>query len=325
MSNCNCSSVHIHQPAQTRVPVEEVEALFDKPFSDLLFEAQTVHRKHFDPNAVQLSTLLSVKTGGCPEDCGYCPQSKRHPDAVPDEPMLDVEAVLTAARAAKDAGATRFCMGAAWRGPKQRDLDPVLTMVREVKSLGLETCCTLGMLREGQAEQLKEAGLDYYNHNLDTAPEFYGEIISTRDFEDRLETLNKVRGAGINVCAGGIVGMGESRTQRAGLLAQLASLDPPPESVPINLLVQVEGTPLFGTDALDPIEFVRTIAVARILMPASYVRLSAGRQQMSDAVQALCFLAGANSIFYGDKLLTTGNPEWEKDQALFSKLGLKAA
>ncbi len=325
MSNCNCSSVHIHQPAQTRVPVEEVEALFDKPFSDLLYEAQTVHRKHFDPNAVQLSTLLSVKTGGCPEDCGYCPQSKRHPDAVPDEPMLDVEAVLTAARAAKDAGATRFCMGAAWRGPKQRDLDPVLTMVREVKALGLETCCTLGMLREGQAEQLKEAGLDYYNHNLDTAPEFYGEIISTRDFEDRLETLNKVRGAGINVCAGGIVGMGESRTQRAGLLAQLASLDPPPESVPINLLVQVEGTPLFGTDALDPIEFVRTIAVARILMPASYVRLSAGRQQMSDAVQALCFLAGANSIFYGDKLLTTGNPEWEKDQALFSKLGLKAA
>lgn len=325
MSNCNCSSVHIHQPAQTRVPLEEVEALFGKPFSDLLFEAQTVHRRHFDPNRVQLSTLLSVKTGGCPEDCGYCPQSKRHPNAVEDEPMLDVGAVVNAARAARDAGATRFCMGAAWRGPKQRDLDPVLTMVREVKGLGLETCCTLGLLREGQAEQLRDAGLDYYNHNLDTAPEFYGEIVSTRDFEDRLDTLNKVRGAGINVCAGGIVGMGESRTQRAGLLAQLASLDPPPESVPINLLVQVEGTPLFGTDALDPIEFVRTIAVARILMPASYVRLSAGRQQMSDAVQALCFLAGANSIFYGDKLLTTGNPEWEKDQALFEKLGLSAA
>ena len=325
MSSCNCSSIHVHQPVETKVPVSAVEALFDKPFSDLLFEAQTAHRRNFDPNKVQLSTLLSIKTGGCPEDCGYCPQSKRHPNAVPDEPMLDVGAVVAAARAAKEAGASRFCMGAAWRGPKQRDLDPVLTMVREVKALGLETCCTLGMLREGQAEQLRDAGLDYYNHNLDTAPEFYGEIISTRDFEDRLDTLNKVRGAGINVCAGGIVGMGESRTQRAGLLAQLASLDPPPESVPINLLVQVEGTPLHGTAALDPIEFVRTIAVARILMPSSYVRLSAGRQQMSDAVQALCFLAGANSIFYGDKLLTTGNPEWERDQALFEKLGLSAA
>ena len=325
MSSCNCSSIHVHQPAETKMPVAEIEALFEKPFNDLLFEAQSVHRRHFDPNKVQLSTLLSIKTGGCPEDCGYCPQSRRHPDAVPDEPMLDIEAVLTAARAAKDAGATRFCMGAAWRGPKQKELDPVLTMVREVKALGLETCCTLGMLREGQAEQLKEAGLDYYNHNLDCAPEFYGEIISTRDFEDRLDTLNKVRGAGINVCAGGIVGMGESRIQRAGLLAQLASLDPPPESVPINLLVQVEGTPLYGTAALDPIEFVRTIAVARILMPTSYVRLSAGRQKMSDAVQALCFLAGANSIFYGDKLLTTGNPEWERDQALFDKLGLSPA
>ncbi len=325
MSSCNCSSIHVHQPVESAVPVAEVEALFEKPFNDLLFEAQTAHRRHFDPNKVQLSTLLSIKTGGCPEDCGYCPQSTRHPNAVADEPMLDIDAVLTAARAAKDAGATRFCMGAAWRGPKQKDLDPVLSMVREVKALGLETCCTLGMLREGQAEQLRDAGLDYYNHNLDTAPEFYGEIISTRDFEDRLDTLNKVRGAGINVCAGGIVGMGESRTQRAGLLAQLASLDPPPESVPINLLVQVEGTPLHGTAALNPIEFVRTIAVARILMPTSYVRLSAGRQQMSDAVQALCFLAGANSIFYGDKLLTTGNPEWERDQALFGKLGLTPA
>lgn len=325
MSSCNCASIHVHKTAETKVPVDAVLALFDKPFSDLMFEAHTVHRRHFDPNEVQLSTLLSIKTGGCPEDCGYCPQSKRHPGAVPDQPMLDIEAVLKAARAAKAAGATRFCMGAAWRGPKQKDLEPVLEMVRGVKALGLETCCTLGLLREGQAEQLKEAGLDYYNHNLDTAPEFYGEIISTRDFEDRLDTLNKVRGAGINVCAGGIVGMGESRTQRAGLLAQLASLDPPPESVPINLLVQVEGTPLAGTEALDPIEFVRTIAVARILMPTSYVRLSAGRQQMSDAVQALCFLAGANSIFYGDKLLTTGNPEWERDQALFSKLGLMPA
>jgi len=325
MSNCNCSSIHVHQPVETKVSVASVEALFDRPFSDLLFEAQSVHRQHFDANKVQLSTLLSIKTGGCPEDCGYCPQSKRHPNAVEDEPMLELDAVLSAARAAKEAGATRFCMGAAWRGPKQRDLDPVIEMVREVKALGMETCCTLGMLREGQAEQLRDAGLDYYNHNLDTAPEFYGEIISTRDFEDRLDTLNKVRGAGINVCAGGIVGMGESRTQRAGLLAQLASLDPPPESVPINLLVQVEGTPLHGTEALDPIEFVRTIAVARILMPTSYVRLSAGRQQMSDAVQALCFLAGANSIFYGDKLLTTGNPEWERDQALFNKLGLTPA
>jgi len=325
MSSCNCSSIPVHQPAETVVPVTTVEALFAKPFNDLMFEAQTVHRANFDPNKVQLSTLLSIKTGGCPEDCGYCPQSRRHPDAVPEEPMLDVDTVLVAARAAKEAGATRFCMGAAWRGPKQKDLDPVLNMVRGVKALGLETCCTLGMLREGQADQLKQAGLDYYNHNLDTAPEFYGEIISTRDFEDRLDTLNKVRGAGINVCAGGIVGMGESRTQRAGLLAQLASLDPPPESVPINLLVQVEGTPLYGTDALDPIEFVRTIAVARILMPKSYVRLSAGRQQMSDAMQALCFLAGANSIFYGDKLLTTGNPEWTRDQTLFEKLGLAAA
>lgn len=325
MSSCNCSTIHVHQPAETVVPVTTVEVLFAKPFNDLLFEAQTVHRANFDPNKVQLSTLLSIKTGGCPEDCGYCPQSRRHPDAVPEEPMLDVDTVLVAARAAKEAGATRFCMGAAWRGPKQKDLDPVLNMVRGVKALGLETCCTLGMLRDGQADQLKQAGLDYYNHNLDTAPEFYGEIISTRDFEDRLDTLNKVRGAGINVCAGGIVGMGESRTQRAGLLAQLASLQPQPESVPINLLVQVEGTPLHGTDALDPIEFVRTIAVARILMPTSYVRLSAGRQQMTDTMQALCFLAGANSIFYGDKLLTTGNPDWERDQALFEKLDLTTA
>jgi biotin synthase len=305
--------------------VDEVLALFNQPFSDLLFAAQTQHRAHFDPNRVQLSTLCSVKTGGCPEDCGYCPQSRRHPTAVADEPMLSLDEVLAAARAARDAGATRFCMGAAWRGPKQRDLDPVLDMVRAVKALGLETCATLGMLRGGQAEQLREAGLDYYNHNLDTAPEYYGEIISTREYDDRLDTLGKVRGAGLNVCCGGIVGMGESRLQRAGLLAQLAALDPHPESVPINLLVQVDGTPLAGTEALDPLEFVRTIAVARLLMPTAYVRLSAGRQQMGEAIQALCFLAGANSIFYGEKLLTTGNPEWTRDQALFEKLGLAPA
>ena len=303
----------------------EVEALFALPFTELLHRAACAHRQHFDPSEVQVSTLLSVKTGGCPEDCGYCPQAARYHTGVDATKLMDPAEVVEKARQAKAAGASRFCMGAAWRSPKDRDIPKVAEMIREVKALGLETCCTLGMLREGQAEQLRDAGLDYYNHNLDCAPEFYGEIISTRDFEDRLDTLNKVRGAGINVCAGGIVGMGESRTQRAGLLAQLASLDPPPESVPINLLVQVEGTPLHGTAALDPIEFVRTIAVARILMPASYVRLSAGRQQMSDAVQALCFLAGANSIFYGDKLLTTGNPEWERDQALFGKLGLSPA
>ncbi len=304
--------------------IAEIEALFDLSFNDLLFQAQTVHRQHFDPNQVQLSTLLSIKTGGCPEDCGYCPQSARHEDAVAAEPMLALDAVLDAARAAKAAGATRFCMGAAWRSPKQRDLEPVLDMVREVKALGLETCATLGMLKDDQAQQLKQAGLDYYNHNLDTSPEFYGEIISTRTYQDRLDTLEQVRDAGLNVCCGGIVGMGESRTQRAGLLAQLANLDPQPESVPINMLVRVEGTPLAETDALDALEFVRTIAVARILMPASHVRLSAGRQGMSEAVQALCFLAGANSIFYGEKLLTTGNPEVARDRALLDKLGMRA-
>jgi biotin synthase len=306
--------------------LEEVAALFDLPFADLMFRAQTVHREHHDPNKVQLSTLLSIKTGGCSEDCGYCPQAARYSTGVEDEAMMDVSAVVSAAKLARENGASRFCMGAAWRGPKQRDLDPVLEMVREVKALGLETCCTLGMLKEGQAEQLKSAGLDYYNHNLDTAPEVYGDIVTTRDYQDRLDTLERVRSAGMNVCCGGIVGMGESRTERAGLIAQLANLDPHPESVPINYLVQVEGTPLHkalhGKKALDWSEFVRTIAVARITMPGSFVRLSAGREEMNEATQALCFLAGANSIFYGEKLLTTGNPDVGRDRAMFAKLGV---
>jgi len=301
-----------------------VEALFELPFNDLVHRAHTVHRRHFDPNAVQLSTLLSVKTGGCPEDCAYCPQSARYRTGVENEALLPLEAVLAAARTAKQNGATRFCMGAAWRGPKAKDIERMADRVREVKALGLETCATLGLLREGQAETLKSAGLDYYNHNLDTAPEFYGEIITTRTYRDRLDTLERVRRAGIKVCCGGIVGMGESRAQRAGLIAQLASLDPQPESVPINNLVQVEGTPLHGMPTLDWSEFVRTIACARVTMPKSFVRLSAGRSEMPEAVQALCFLAGANSIFYGDKLLTTGNPEAAQDRALLEKLGLHA-
>ncbi len=312
------------KPASEKWRVAEVEALFALPFNDLMFRAQSVHREHFDPNTVQLSTLLSIKTGGCSEDCGYCPQAARYDTGVENQGLLEMDAVLDAARAAKAAGATRFCMGAAWRGPKQRDLDPVLDMVREVKALGLETCATLGMLKDGQAEQLKDAGLDYYNHNLDTAPEFYGEVITTRAYQDRLDTLDRVRGADLHVCCGGIVGMGESRTQRAGLIAQLANLDPQPESVPINMLVQVEGTPLQDTEALDPLEFVRTIAVARIALSKSYVRLSAGRQEMSEAIQALCFLAGANSIFYGEKLLTTGNPDVTRDRDLLAKLGMRA-
>jgi len=293
--------------------------------NDLLHRAHTTHRAHHDANAVQLSTLLSVKTGGCPEDCGYCPQAARYHTGVDNQALLAHEVVVAAARAAKQAGATRFCMGAAWRGPKDRELEPVLSMVRSVKALGLETCATLGMLRPGQAERLKDAGLDYYNHNLDTAPEFYGEVVTTRAYRDRLETLGRVRDAGIRVCCGGIVGMGESRRERAGLVAQLANLDPYPESVPINHLVQVEGTPLFGTAPLDPLEFVRTIAAARITMPRAMVRLSAGRQEMGDAIQALCFYAGANSIFYGDKLLTTGNHDVAADRALFDRLGLRAA
>ncbi len=316
--------------ATRRAPwtVASIEALFDLPFADLMYRAQEVHRAHHPPNTVQLSTLLSIKTGGCPEDCGYCPQARRYHTGVEEEPLLSLPTVVDAARAARSSGATRFCMGAAWRGPKQRDLEPVLDMVRAVKALGLETCATLGMLKDGQAEQLRAAGLDYYNHNLDTAPEFYGEIVTTRDYDDRLETLSRVRASGLKVCCGGIVGMGESRHQRAALVAQLANLDPYPESVPINHLVQVEGTPLHarlgGDAALDPLEFVRTVAVARITMGKAMVRLSAGRRELGEAVQVLCFLAGANSIFYGDRLLTTANPDAAADRALLRKLGLAA-
>jgi biotin synthase len=309
--------------AGARWSAREVEELFDAPFNDLLHRAHSVHRRHFDPNTVQLSTLLSVKTGGCPEDCAYCPQSARFRTGVADEDLLSLEQVTAAARLAKANGATRFCMGAAWRGPRQRDLDRMVEMIEAVRGLGLETCATLGLLKEGQAEQLKAAGLDYYNHNIDTSPEFYGEIITTRTQDDRLGTLERVRRAGIRVCCGGIIGMGESRRTRAALIAQLAAMDPYPESVPINNLVQVEGTPLHGTEPLDPLEFVRTIACARITMPKAMVRLSAGREEMSDAVQALCFFAGANSIFYGEKLLTTGNPDAARDRALFARLGLR--
>ena len=307
-----------------RWTVAEIEALLNLPFNDLIYRAQQVHREHFDPNAVQFSTLLSIKTGGCPEDCGYCPQAARYHTGVDNQKMLPLEEVIAAAQLAKEKGATRFCMGAAWRGPKQRDLDTVLAMIKGVRGLGMETCATLGMLKPGQAQQLKDAGLDYYNHNIDTAPELYGEIITTRTQDDRLDTLERVREAGLSVCCGGIVGMGESRRSRAGLIAQLANMNPYPESVPINNLVQVEGTPLHGTDKLDPLEFVRTVAAARITMPEAMVRLSAGRQEMDESVQALCFLAGANSIFYGERLLTTGNPDVERDQALFAKLGLHA-
>ncbi|MEI8010399.1 MAG: biotin synthase BioB [Candidatus Nitrotoga sp.] len=308
-----------------RWSVAQVEALLQLPFADLIYRAQQVHREHFDANAVQLSALLSIKTGGCPEDCGYCPQAARYDTSVKSQELMGIGEVLEAARVAKAAGATRFCMGAAWRGPKQRDLEPVLEMVREVKAMGLETCATLGMLKDGQAEQLKAAGLDYYNHNLDTAPEFYDQVITTRDYQDRLDTLKRIRDADLSVCCGGIVGMGEGASQRAGLISQLANLDPYPESVPINMLVQVEGTPLAGSEEMDPLDFVRTIAAARITMPLARVRLSAGRQQMSEAVQALCFLAGANSMFYGDRLLTTDNPEVERDRALLEKLGMRPA
>lgn len=303
--------------------LDRVRTLFELPFNDLLFQAQSVHRRHFDANRVQLSTLLSIKTGGCSEDCGYCSQSARHDTGLEREQLLDLDEVVSTARAAKDAGATRFCMGAAWRGPKDKDLGAVEEMVRQVKALGLETCVTLGMLKAGQAERLKAAGLDYYNHNLDTASEFYGQVITTHTHADRLDTLAQVRDAGIHVCCGGIIGMGESRRVRAGLIAELACLDPQPESVPVNMLVRVPGTPLSEEADLDPLEFVRTIAAARITMPRAHVRLSAGRRELGEAVQALCFLAGANSIFYGDKLLTTGNPDLEADQALFAKLGLQ--
>ncbi|MEO8153301.1 MAG: biotin synthase BioB [Rhizobacter sp.] len=318
--------VHARQAAPTVAPerwaVADVEALFALPFTELLHQAQTVHRAHFDPTEVQLSTLLSIKTGGCPEDCSYCPQAARYDTGVEASKLMEPEAVLDAARRAQAAGATRFCMGAAWRGPKDRDVEKVAELISAVKSLGLETCATLGMLEDGHAETLQKAGLDYYNHNIDTAPDKYGDIISTRQYEDRLDTLQRVRGAGVKVCCGGIVGMGETRTQRAGLVAALANLDPYPESVPINNLVQVEGTPLHGQGKLDPLEFVRTIAVARITMPTSRVRLSAGRQELGEAVQVLCFLAGANSIFYGDKLLTTGNPDVQADRELLAKLGM---
>lgn len=325
----NVQTIAFHQAVKKadipqRLAVNEVEALFKLPFADLLYRAQQVHREHFDPNQVQLSTLLSIKTGGCSEDCGYCPQSAFHSTGVENRKMLQLDEVVRAARAAQQAGADRFCMGAAWREPSAEDMQSVVEMVKAVRGLGMETCATLGMLNDEQTLQLKEAGLDYYNHNLDTSPEFYGDIISTRDYQDRLDTLERVRRAGMHVCSGGIVGMGEDITQRAGLIAQLANLDPYPESVPINNLVKVEGTPLADQADLDPLDFVRTIAVARIAMPTARVRLSAGRQQMSDAVQALCFLAGANSIFYGEQLLTTGNPEVERDRALLDKLGMYA-
>jgi len=311
-------------PAAQPWTVAEVEALFAMPFMDLVWRAQQVHRQHFDANEIQRSTLLSVKTGGCSEDCGYCSQSARNKAELEREKLMPIEDVVAAAKKAKEKGASRFCMGAAWRGPKDKDLGPVLDMVKAVKALGLQTCVTLGMLKEGQAEQLAEAGLDYYNHNLDTAAEFYGQVITTHTQQDRIDTIGEVRKAGINVCSGGIVGMGESRKNRAALIAQLANLNPAPESVPINNLVAIKGTPLENAQGVDSFEFVRTIAAARITMPTSFVRLSAGREEMSGEMQALCFLAGANSMFYGDKLLTTGNPDVERDEQLFATLGLKA-
>jgi biotin synthase len=307
-----------------RWTVQKVAELFELPLNELVFRAQAVHREHFDSSVVELATLLSVKTGGCPEDCAYCPQAAQYHTGVEATKLMEPDEVRTAAQRAKDAGATRFCMGAAWRSPKDRDIEKVAELVATVKSMGLETCATLGMLEEGHAQTLRESGLDYYNHNLDTAPEFYGDVITTRVYQDRLDTLQRVRGAGVKVCCGGIVGMGESRNQRAGLIAQLANLEPYPESVPINHLVRVKGTPLADEKPLDPFEFVRTIAAARITMPKARVRLSAGRREMGDAVQALCFMAGANSIFYGDKLLTTGNPDTDADRELLDRLGLRA-
>jgi biotin synthase len=309
---------------QAKMDTSGILELFNLPFADLMFKAQSVHRLNFNPNQVQRSTLLSIKTGGCPENCSYCPQSAHHDTDVKATKIMDLEDVVAAAKLAKQAGASRFCMGAAFRSPKDSDIEKVNAMIIAVKELGLETCATLGMLKDEQAHSLKDAGLDYYNHNLDTAPDFYEDIVSTRKYEDRLQTLSNVRNAGMKVCCGGIIGMGETREQRAGLIASLASLDPHPESVPINALVQVEGTPLHGQDTIDELEFVRTIACARIAMPHSRVRLSAGRQSMSDSTQALCFLAGANSIFYGDKLLTTENPDIQADIKLFDKLGIIA-
>lgn len=314
---------HASQPAPGRVrwTHEAIEALFAKPFDDLMFQAQTVHREHWPARDIELATLLSVKTGGCPENCGYCPQSAEFDTGVKAQKLMSVDEVTRAAQAAKDAGATRFCMGAAWRAPKDRDIEKVAELIQAVKGLGLQSCATLGMLEKHQAQALRDAGLDYYNHNLDTAPEYYGDVVDTRSYQDRLDTLAHVRAAGISVCCGGIVGMGESPVHRAGLIAQLANLDPYPESVPINSLVRVPGTPLADSDPIDPLDFVRVIAVARITMPRARVRLSAGRQQLGEAVQALCFLAGANSIFYGDKLLVTGNPDVDADRQLLDKLG----
>ncbi|HEY3984426.1 biotin synthase BioB [Cedecea sp.] len=305
-----------------RWTLSQVTALFQKPLLDLLFEAQQIHRKHFDPHQVQVSTLLSIKTGACPEDCKYCPQSARYKTGLESERLMEVEQVLASARKARNAGSTRFCMGAAWKNPHERDMPYLEQMVQGVRAMGLETCMTLGTLTNEQAQRLASAGLDYYNHNLDTSPEFYGNIITTRTYQERLDTLDKVRDAGIKVCSGGIVGLGETVTDRAGLLLQLANLPIPPESVPINMLVKVKGTPLADNEDVDAFDFIRTIAVARIMMPASYVRLSAGREQMSEQTQAMCFMAGANSIFYGCKLLTTPNPEEDKDLQLFRKLGL---
>ena len=305
-----------------RWSVQAVQDLLDRPFMDLLWQAQAVHREHWPAGDIELATLLSVKTGGCPENCGYCPQAAEFETGVKAEKMMDVQEVTAAARAARDAGATRFCMGAAWRAPKDRDIEKMSGIISAVKGLGLQTCATLGMLQAHQAQALKEAGLDYYNHNLDTAPEYYQDVVSTRHYQDRLDTLKNVRDAGISVCCGGIIGMGEAPVHRAGLIAQLANLEPYPESVPINSLVPVPGTPLADSAPVDPLDFVRVIAVARITMPRARVRLSAGRQQLGEAVQALCFLAGANSIFYGDKLLVTGNPDVEADTQLLAKLGL---
>ncbi|MEN9756102.1 MAG: hypothetical protein RL755_289 [Pseudomonadota bacterium] len=305
--------------------VDEVLALYALPFNDLLFKAQSIHRTHFNPNEVQISSLLSIKTGSCSEDCGYCPQSARYDSGIKSEALMPVDDVLKAAQLAKSQGATRFCMGAAWRKPKDSDIERVVEMVQGVKSLGMETCVTLGMLTDTQTTRLKEGGLDYYNHNLDTSEDYYTKVITTRTYQDRLDTLERVRNSGINVCCGGIVGMGEGDIDRANLLIQLANMPKHPESVPVNMLVQVEGTPLMGTEQLDPLMFVRTIAVAKIMMPKSRVRLSAGRNTMSDEMQALCFFAGANSIFYGDKLLTTDNPMTNHDLALFDRLGLKSA
>ena len=326
MSACSTAAATPQSLSESRHlwTVEEILALYDLPLMDLIWKAQTVHRKHFDANAIQRSTLLSVKTGGCSEDCGYCSQSARYQTETERERLMPVDEVVAAAQAAKAKGASRFCMGAAWRAPKDGDLDHVLEMVRGVKALGMQTCVTLGMLKDGQASKLKEAGLDYYNHNLDTDKEFYGQVIKSHTHDDRIDTLGQVRDAGINVCSGGIIGMGESRKNRAALIVQLANLPKAPESVPINNLVPIPGTPMADNPRLDPFEFVRTIAAARIAMPTSWVRLSAGRQEMSDELQALCFLAGANSMFYGERLLTTGNPDVDRDDQLFARLGLTA-